>query len=32
EDELYEYKKKVARELLQKQADAFYNKQKRVLG
>lgn len=32
EDELYEYKKKVARELLQKQADAFYNKQKGVLG
>ena len=32
EDELYEYKKKIARELLQKQADAFYNKQKGVLG
>lgn len=32
EDELYEYKKKVARELLQKQADAFYNKQKGILG
>jgi hypothetical protein len=32
EDELYEYKKKVARELLQKQADAFYNKQTGILG
>ena len=32
EEELYAYKKKVARELLQKQADAFYNKQKGVLG
>jgi hypothetical protein len=32
EEELYAYKKKVARELLQKQADAFYNKQKGILG
>ncbi|WP_213521306.1 DUF4407 domain-containing protein [Nonlabens sp.] len=32
EDELYAYKKKIARDLLQKQADAFYNKQKGVLG
>jgi hypothetical protein len=32
EDELYEYKKKVARELLQKQVDAFYNKQTGILG
>jgi hypothetical protein len=32
EDELYAYKKKIARELMQKQADAFYNKQKGILG
>ncbi|GGD95772.1 DUF4407 domain-containing protein [Planktosalinus lacus] len=32
EQELYEYKRKKARELLQLQADAFYNKQKSVLG
>ncbi|SOC81595.1 protein of unknown function [Salinimicrobium sediminis] len=32
EQELYNYKRKKARELLQLQADAFYNKQKQVLG
>ncbi len=32
EQELYNYKKKIARELLQEQADAFYKKQKGVLG
>ncbi len=32
EQELYDYKRKKARELLQLQADAFYNKQKGVLG
>ena len=32
EQELYDYKRKKARELLQLQADAFYNKQKQVLG
>ncbi|AZQ42852.1 DUF4407 domain-containing protein [Nonlabens ponticola] len=32
EDELYQYKKKTARQLMQKQADAFYEKQKRILG
>jgi len=32
EQELYDYKRKKARELLQLQADAFYNKQKSVLG
>lgn len=31
EDELYNYKKKKARELMQIQADAFYNKQKKFL-
>ncbi|MGJ5642576.1 DUF4407 domain-containing protein [Formosa sp. S-31] len=31
EDELYQYKKKKARELMQIQADAFYQKQKRFL-
>lgn len=31
EDELYQYKKKKARELMQFQADAFYQKQKRFL-
>ena len=31
EDELYEYKKKVARELMQKQQDAFYKKQIDIL-
>ena len=32
EQELYDYKRKKARELLQLQADAFYKKQKRILG
>jgi len=32
EQELYDYKRKKARELLQLQADAFYNKQKGILG
>lgn len=32
EDELYNYKKKTARQLMQKQADAFYERQKGVLG
>ncbi|WP_124978799.1 DUF4407 domain-containing protein [Nonlabens xiamenensis] len=32
EDALYDYKKKVARELMQQQADAFYKKQKGILG
>lgn len=32
EDALYVYKKKIARELMQKQADAFYSKQKGILG
>lgn len=32
EDELYNYKKKTARQLMQKQADAFYEKQKGILG
>ncbi|MEX0996328.1 MAG: DUF4407 domain-containing protein [Flavobacteriaceae bacterium] len=32
EQELYDYKRKKARELLQLQADAFYNKQKSFLG
>ena len=32
EDELYNYKKKMARQLMQKQADAFYEKQKGILG
>lgn len=32
EQELYDYKRKKARELMQLQADAFYNKQKQVLG
>lgn len=31
EDELYQYKKKIARELMQKQQDAFYKRQTRVL-
>ncbi len=31
EQELYDYKRKIARELMQDQADAFYKKQKRVL-
>ncbi|NER19136.1 DUF4407 domain-containing protein [Spongiivirga citrea] len=31
EDELYDYKKKKARELMQLQADAFYENQKRIL-
>lgn len=31
EDELYQYKRKKARELMQLQADAFYKKQQRVL-
>ena len=31
EQELYDYKRKKARELMQMQADAFYNKQKRIL-
>ncbi len=31
EDELYNYKRKKARELLQLQADAFFNKQKNIL-
>jgi Domain of unknown function (DUF4407) len=31
EQELYDYKRKIARELLQDQADAFYKKQKSVL-
>ena len=32
EEELYTYKKKIARELMQKQADAFYKKQNGILG
>ena len=32
EQELYDYKRKKARELLQLQADAFYKKQKSILG
>jgi len=32
EQELYDYKRKKARELLQLQADSFYKKQKRILG
>lgn len=32
EQELYNYKRKKARELMQLQADAFYNKQKSILG
>jgi len=32
EDALYAYKKKIARELMEKQADAFYKKQNGVLG
>lgn len=32
EDELYNYKRKKARELMQLQADAFYKKQKRIIG
>ena len=32
EDEIYEYKRKKARELMQLQADTFYKKQKRILG
>ena len=32
EDELYDYKRKKARELMQLQADAFYKKQKRIIG
>lgn len=32
EQELYDYKRKKARELMQMQADAFYKKQKRILG
>jgi len=31
EDELYQYKKKVARELMQKQQDAFYKRQTGIL-
>ena len=31
EQELYDYKRKKARELMQMQADAFYKKQKSVL-
>jgi len=31
EQELYDYKRKIARELMQKQADAFYKKQTRIL-
>jgi hypothetical protein len=31
EQELYDYKRKKARELMQMQADAFYGKQKSVL-
>ncbi len=32
EQELYDYKRKKARELMQLQADAFYKKQKGILG
>lgn len=32
EDALYDYKKKMARELMKQQADAFYEKQKGILG
>jgi len=32
EQELYNYKRKKARELMQMQADAFYKKQKRIIG
>ncbi len=32
EEELYAYKKKVARELMKKQQDAFYEKQTKILG
>ena len=31
EDELYQYKKKIARELMQKQQDAFYKRQTKIL-
>lgn len=31
EEELYAYKKKIARELMKKQQDAFYNKQTKIL-
>ncbi len=31
EEELYIYKKKIARELMQLQADAFYKKQQKIL-
>ena len=31
EDELYNYKKKMARDLMQKQQDAFYKKQSKLL-
>ena len=31
EQELYDYKRKIARELMQDQANAFYKKQKGVL-
>ncbi len=32
EEEIYQYKRQKARELMQLQADAFYKKQKRILG
>ena len=32
EDELYAYKKKMARELMKQQQDAFYNKQRNIIG
>ncbi|MFT4698647.1 MAG: hypothetical protein ACI9SJ_001802 [Flavobacteriaceae bacterium] len=32
EEELYDYKRKKARELMEHQADAFYKKQKRIIG
>ena len=32
EDELYNYKKQKAREIMQFQADAFYKSQKKVVG
>jgi hypothetical protein len=32
EEELYNYKKQKAREILQLQADAFYNSQKKIIG
>jgi hypothetical protein len=31
EEELYAYKKKIARDLMKKQQDAFYKKQTRIL-